>query len=79
MARMADTMFGGAPGSKINLVRRVPTSGTQSASDIRFLATPCASGVPQGQLFPARAGAYAGGSGDRDRAIEHRRSQDRAE
>ena len=56
------TTFGGAPGSKINLVRRVPTSGTQSASNIRFLATPCASGVPQGQLFPARAGAYAGGS-----------------
>ena len=38
----------------VNLVRRVPTSGTQSASNIRFLAKPCATGPSQGALEPAR-------------------------
>ena len=36
------SLFGGAGGSVVNLVRRVPTSGTQSASNIRFLGKPCA-------------------------------------
>ena len=48
------SLFGGAAGSVVNLVRRVPTSGTQSASNIRFLAKPCATGPSQGALEPAR-------------------------
>lgn len=48
------SLFGGAAGSVVNLVRRVPTSGTQSASNIRFLAKPCATGVSAGALEPAR-------------------------
>lgn len=47
--------FGGTAGSVVNLVRRVPTSGTQSASNARFLAKPCATGLSQGALEPARA------------------------
>lgn len=49
------SLFGGAAGSIVNLVRRVPTSGTQSASNLRFLDKPCATGVSQGALEPARA------------------------
>ena len=49
------SLFGGPAGSIVHLARRVPTSGTQSASNIRFLAKPCATGVSQGALEPARA------------------------
>ena len=49
------SLFGGPGGSVVNLVRRVPTSGTQSASNARFLAKPCATGLSQGALEPARA------------------------
>ncbi|MDN5752687.1 MAG: hypothetical protein L0H15_05320, partial [Nitrosospira sp.] len=49
------SLFGGPAGSVVNLARRVPTSGTQSASNIRFLHKPCATGVPGGVLEPARA------------------------
>jgi hypothetical protein len=45
------SLFGGSAGSVVNLVRRVPTSGTQSASNARFLAKPCSTGG----LEPARA------------------------
>ncbi len=48
------SLFGGPAGSIVNLARRVPTSGTQSASNIRFLAKPCATGISQGALEPAR-------------------------
>ncbi len=48
------SLFGGPAGSIVNLVRRVPTSGTQSASNLRFLSKPCATGIPQGALEPAR-------------------------
>jgi hypothetical protein len=47
-------LFGGATGSVVNLARRVPTSGAQSASNIRFLGKPCAMGLSQGMLEPAR-------------------------
>lgn len=49
------SLFGGPAGSVVNLARRVPTSGTQSASNMRFLAKPCATGSSQGALEPARA------------------------
>ena len=49
------SLFGGPAGSIVNLARRVPTSGTQSASNIRFLDKPCATGTSQGALEPARA------------------------
>ncbi len=49
------SLFGGPAGSIVNLARRVPTSGTQSASNIRFLAKPCATGISGGSLEPARA------------------------
>ena len=49
------SLFGGPAGSVVNLARRVPTSGTQSASNIRFLDKPCATGASQGALEPARA------------------------
>ncbi|SOD40456.1 hypothetical protein [Nitrosovibrio sp. Nv4] len=48
-------LFGGPAGSIVNLVRRVPTSGTQSASNLRFSNKPCATGLSQGALEPARA------------------------
>lgn len=53
------TLFGAAaipPGTsgKIQLERRAITSGTQSASNLRFLNKPCATGVAQGALNPAR-------------------------
>lgn len=49
------SLFGGAPGSIVQLARRAITSGTQSASNLRFLNKPCATGTPQGALNPARA------------------------
>jgi hypothetical protein len=49
------SLFGGPAGSVVNLARRVPTSGTQSASNMRFLDKPCATGASQGALEPARA------------------------
>ena len=54
------SLFGGPGGSLVNLVRRVPTSGTQSASNMRFLAKPCATGPSQGALEPARAADSTG-------------------
>lgn len=48
------SLFGGPEGSIVNLVRRVPTSGTQSASNLRFLDKPCATGLSGGALEPAR-------------------------
>lgn len=53
------TLFGASslPGSgSIKLQRRVPSSGTQSASEIGFLHNPCATGPRQGALASARAG-----------------------
>lgn len=52
------TLFGAAatpPGTsgKIQLERRAITSGTQSASNLRFLNKPCATGIPQGEMNPA--------------------------
>lgn len=51
--------FGGA--GVLNLARRAPTSGTQSASNIRFLSKPCVAGEAGGGLEPAVAGSYNGG------------------
>ncbi len=48
------SLFGAAVGSKVNLARRAITSGTQSASNLRFLNKPCATGVAGGALNPAR-------------------------
>lgn len=53
------TLFGAAatpPGTsgKIQFERRAITSGTQSASNLRFLNKPCATGTAQGALNPAR-------------------------
>jgi hypothetical protein len=53
------TLFGAAitpPGTsgKIQLERRAITSGTQSASNLYFLNTPCALGTAGGALVPAR-------------------------
>jgi hypothetical protein len=42
-------------GKTIKLQKRVETSGTQASSNAFFLNKPCASGAPQGQLFPATA------------------------
>lgn len=42
-------------GKTIKLTKRVETSGTQASSNAFFLNKPCASGSPQGQLFPATA------------------------
>lgn len=50
------SLFGGAGGSVVNLVRRVPTSGTQSASNARFLGKPCSTGG----LEPARVADSTG-------------------
>lgn len=59
------TLFGAAatpPGTsgKIQLHRRAITSGTQSASNLRFLNKPCATGSAQGALEPARSIANGG-------------------
>jgi hypothetical protein len=53
------TLFGAAaipPGApaKIQLHRRAITSGTQSASNLRFLNKPCATGIAGGFMSPAR-------------------------
>lgn len=45
---------------KIQFHRRAITSGTQSASNLRFLNKPCATGTPQGALDPARSVAEGG-------------------
>lgn len=51
-------MFGAAafPGTsgKLQFHRRAVTSGTQSASNLRFLNKPCATGTPGGAMEPAR-------------------------
>lgn len=47
------TAFPGTSG-KLQFHRRAITSGTQSASNLRFLNTPCATGTPGGSLSPAR-------------------------
>ncbi|KIO49107.1 hypothetical protein [Nitrosospira sp. NpAV] len=47
------SLFGGAIGSVVTLARRIPTSGTQSVSNMRFLAKPCATGVSGGAMEPA--------------------------
>ncbi len=52
--------FGGT--GKLNLARRAPTSGTQSASNIRFLGKPCVAGEAGGSFEPARVGSYNGGN-----------------
>jgi len=47
-------LFGGVATEVVRLARRAPTSGTQSASNIRFLNVPCAAGDAGGALVPAR-------------------------
>ncbi|SFW38979.1 hypothetical protein [Nitrosovibrio sp. Nv17] len=62
----------GMPNSKLHLVRRVPTSGTQSASNARFLGKPCATGVSQGAQDPARgliSGTTPSSEGDNSTAV----------
>lgn len=59
IAYVDGTLFGAIatpPGTshKIQLERRAITSGTQSASNLRFLNKPCAIGAAQGALNPAR-------------------------
>lgn len=49
------SLFGGLATGKVNLARLRPTSGTQSASNLRFLNKPCASGEASGAHNPARA------------------------
>lgn len=49
------SLFGGAVGSKVNLARRAITSGTQSASNLRFLNKPCGLGAAGGALNPSRS------------------------
>ena len=46
--------FGGSAAGVVNFARRAPTSGTQSASNLRFLAAPCARGDAGGELPPTR-------------------------
>jgi hypothetical protein len=46
--------------AKIQLHRRAITSGTQSASNLRFLNKPCATGTATGALEPARSIANGG-------------------
>lgn len=41
-------------GKNVYLARRVATSGTQASSNAFFLRSPCASGAPGGNLFPAK-------------------------
>ena len=48
------SLFGGAVGGVVNFARRAITSGTQSASNLRFLNKPCATGPAGGALPPAR-------------------------
>lgn len=49
------SLLGAPAGTKVNLARRAITSGTQSASNLRFLNKPCAIGAAQGALNPSRA------------------------
>ena len=56
------SLFGGLATGKVNLVRRAITSGTQSASNLRFLNKPCATGAAGGAQEPVRAGTYAAGT-----------------
>jgi hypothetical protein len=57
-------MFGIAafPGTaaKLQFHRRAITSGTQSTANLRFLNKPCATGIPQGAMEPARSIANGG-------------------
>ncbi|MDW7597643.1 MAG: hypothetical protein SCG80_00425 [Nitrosomonadaceae bacterium] len=55
IAGLDGSKFGAAAGTKVNLARRAITSGTQSASNLRFLNKPCASGEALGELNPTRA------------------------
>lgn len=48
------SLFGGLATDVVRLARRAPTSGTQSASNIRFLNAPCAAGDAGGAFTPAR-------------------------
>jgi hypothetical protein len=48
------SIFGGAAAGKVNFARRAITSGTQSASNLRFLSSPCATSDAQGALAPSR-------------------------
>ena len=58
---MSGAYFGGAAVSKLNLARRVNTSGSQSASNAFFLGKPCAQGEAGGSLNPTAAGSYNSG------------------
>lgn len=49
------SLFGGLAAGKVNLARRAITSGTQSASNLRFLNKPCATGAAGGAQEPARS------------------------
>lgn len=53
------TAFPGTAG-KLQFHRRAITSGTQSASNLRFLNTPCATGEVGGALAPSRSIANGG-------------------
>lgn len=57
---MSAAAFGGT--GKLNLVRRTPTSGTQSASNAFFLGKPCVAGDAGGALEPTRVGTYNAGN-----------------
>jgi hypothetical protein len=48
------SLFGGSATGVVNFARRAPTSGTQSASNLRFLSAPCARGLAGGELTPTR-------------------------
>lgn len=49
------SLFGGSALGKVNFARRAITSGTQSASNLRFLNKPCATGDALGALPPTRS------------------------
>lgn len=49
------SLFGGLATGKVHLARRAITSGSQSASNLRFLNKPCATGAAGGAQEPARA------------------------
>lgn len=55
------SLFGGLATGKVNLARRAITSGTQSASNLRFLNKPCATGDAGGAQTPVGAGTYNAG------------------
>ena len=58
---MSAAVIGGLSTEKLNLARRAPTSGTQSASNARFLGKPCMAGEAGGGMEPTAAGSYNGG------------------